>query len=103
MISNFNKVLADAANDPLFNGQGDDLISGKRYVINGFDALLSNAAEALVTDGISRKAIMTLFINHALEVLDKAPGVTQPMKKQNADALLQSVLDSIYDHHMQAV
>jgi hypothetical protein len=58
----------------------------------------------LAADGIE-KAIMTIFVNHAVEVLNKAPGVTQPMKKANAEAVLQSALQlhSIYDEPRDAM
>ena len=42
--------------------------------------------------GIDQQMIMKLFVNHALEVLDTAPGVTPPVKKQNAEQILQYVL-----------
>jgi hypothetical protein len=111
MKTNIQKVPIHAAADPLFDGtplldgKGNTVKSGAWHIINRFDDFLSSAAEALAADGIERKAIMTLFVNHAVEVLNKAPGVTQPMKKANAETVLQSILQfhSIYDDPQDAV
>jgi hypothetical protein len=105
MKTHIQQVLAHAAADPLFDGtplldgKGNVVHSGAWHMIHRFDDFLFRAAEALAEDGIERKAIMTLFINHAVEVLNKAPGVTPPMKKANAETVLQSVLQfhRIYD------
>jgi hypothetical protein len=111
MKTNIQKVPIHAAADslfdgtPLLDGKGNTVKSGAWHIINRFDDFLSSAAEALAADGIERKAIMTLFVNHAVEVLNKAPGVTQPMKKANAETVLQSILQfhSIYDDPQDAV
>ena len=60
--------------------------------INGLDCFLTSAARAVVADGIDRQTLMKLFINHALEVLNTAPGVTPPVKKKNAEQVLQYAL-----------
>jgi len=111
MKTNIQQALAHAAADPLFDGtplldgKGNVVHSGAWHIINRFDDFLSRAAEALAKDGIERKAIMTLFVNHAVEALNKAPGVTPPMKKANVETVLPSVLQfhSIYDNPEDAV
>jgi hypothetical protein len=44
-------------------------------LINAFECFHARAAEALAADGADREIIMKLFIDHALEVLDKTPGI----------------------------
>jgi hypothetical protein len=47
---------------------------------------------------------MRLFVNHALEVLNSAPGTTPPAKKKNAEQVLQDALSlhSDYDDPAKA-
>jgi len=104
MTTHFQRLLKDQAGSPLFSGQGDGIKDGRYYLINGFDYFLASAAKAIVADGVDRRTIMKLFVNHALEVLDNAPGVTPPVKKQNAEQVLQYALalHSDFDDPKQA-
>ena len=92
MSTNFQKLLRDQTDNPLFSGQGDGVKDVRYYLTNGFDCFLASAAAALAADGIDRQTLMRLFVNHALEVLDNAPGVTPPVKKKNAELVLQYAL-----------
>jgi hypothetical protein len=82
---------------------GKRLATSRRQVnpLGGFDCFLSSAAEALAADGVKRQTIMNLFITHALEVLQKTPGIPRipPNTKKNADTVLQAALHlhSLYD------
>jgi hypothetical protein len=68
-------------------------------VANTLDLALAKLAEKAAAHGIERKAIMRLFIDHAFEVLNKAPGQTPAAARHNAAAVLQEAmrLHSIYD------
>ncbi len=80
---------------------------GKIHLVNGFDCFLADAAEAIAADGIDRKTIMRLFISHALDVLDKTPGVlhTPATRRANVDLVLQEalMLHSLHDNPEKAV
>jgi hypothetical protein len=87
MTTNFQKLLQDKAGDSLFDGKGDEEHDGHFYLIGGFDCFLSSAAEALAADGVKRQTIMNLFITHALEVMQKTPGIPRipPNTRKNTD------------------
>ena len=71
MSTHFQKLLRDQADNPLFSGQGDGIKDGRYYLVNGFDGFLTSAAKAIAADGLDRQTLMKLFVNHALEVLNR--------------------------------
>jgi hypothetical protein len=52
-------------------------------------SFLASAAKAAAADGVDRQTLIQLFLNHALEVLNNARGVTPPIRKKNAVHVLQ--------------
>jgi hypothetical protein len=49
----------------LFDAKGDELMSAKKYYVNGLDGLLTAITNAARADGIDQQSLMKLFLLHA--------------------------------------
>jgi hypothetical protein len=74
-------------------------------LVNRFDLALKQLAEKAAGEGIARETIMRLFIDHALDVLNNAPGRTPAQARHNAEAVLQEAMrmHSMYDDSKDAI
>jgi hypothetical protein len=104
MTTHFQKLLRAQADGPLLSGQGDDARTARLYLVNGIDCFLAKAAQAAVEDGIDPRAVSRMFVTHALEALNRAPGATPAAARANAEFVLQEALriHSLYDDPDQA-
>lgn len=57
--------LKEWSTKTLFTAKGDELISAKKYYVNGLDGLLAAITEAARADGIDQQTLMKLFQLHA--------------------------------------
>jgi hypothetical protein len=105
MTTHLQALLRSRADSTLFSGRGDGERDGRSYLVNGFDCLLAGMAEALVKDGVDRETIMSLFVSHAQEVLDKGAKHGIPDSRKNAGLVVQKALRqrSIYDENPEKV
>ena len=102
--SRIQQLFAGYADDQYLSGEavvdddGTELQSAAWLYENRYDDFLDEMSSALVSEGVSRDALMRMYIHHALRVLNENPDSTHVAACSKDNENTRIVIDELIKH-----